>query len=108
MPVGLDHFARPDDSLAQAAVAGRLHRNFQGYTTDNADALIGLGASAIGRMPQGFVQNATDIGGYARAIEAGRLATAKGIVFTPDDRRRGQHHRAADVRFRRRRRGLRG
>jgi oxygen-independent coproporphyrinogen-3 oxidase len=88
--IGIDHFARPDDSLAQAAAAGRLHRNFQGYTTDNADALIGLGASAIGRMPQGFVQNSPDIGGYARAIEAGSLATAKGLVLTPDDRRRGQ------------------
>jgi oxygen-independent coproporphyrinogen-3 oxidase len=89
-PVGLDHFARPDDSLVQAAVAGRLHRNFQGYTTDSADALIGIGASAIGRVPQGFVQNSPDAGGYARAIESGRFATAKGIAFTADDVRRGR------------------
>ncbi len=78
MPVGLDHFARPDDRLAQAAAAGRLHRNFQGYTTDDADALIGIGASAIGRLPQGFVQNAPDLGGYARAIESGQLRDRQG------------------------------
>jgi oxygen-independent coproporphyrinogen-3 oxidase len=89
VPIGLDHFARPDDSLAAAAHAGRLRRNFQGYTTDRADALIGLGASAIGRLPQGFVQNAPDVGGYARALATGRLATARGIALTDDDRLRG-------------------
>jgi oxygen-independent coproporphyrinogen-3 oxidase len=72
------------------AAAGRLRRNFQGYTTDNADALIGIGASAIGRLPQGFVQNAPDIGGYTRAIEAGTFATARGIALSDDDRLRGQ------------------
>jgi oxygen-independent coproporphyrinogen-3 oxidase len=86
VPVGFDHFARPDDSLALAAKAGTLHRNFQGYTTDSADALIGFGASAIGRLPQGYVQNAPDIGGYTRAIEAGSLATTKGVAFTDGDR----------------------
>lgn len=89
VPVGLDHFARPDDGLARAAATGRLHRNFQGYTTDDADALIGIGASAIGRLPQGFVQNAPDLGGYARAIESGQFATVKGIALSGDDRRRG-------------------
>ena len=69
VPIGLDHFARPDDSLVQAATAGRLRRIFQDYTTDNADALIGLGASAIGRLPQGFVQSAPDIRGYAARSE---------------------------------------
>jgi oxygen-independent coproporphyrinogen-3 oxidase len=89
-PIGLDHYARPDDELAIAARAGRLRRNFQGYTTDEADALLGLGASAIGRLPQGFVQNAPDIGGYARAITSGRLATVKGVIFSTDDRLRGR------------------
>jgi oxygen-independent coproporphyrinogen-3 oxidase len=89
MPIGLDHFARPRDSMAQAAADGRLRRNFQGYTTDDADALLGLGASAIGRLPQGFVQNSPDFGGYARAIESGRLATVKGIAVDADDLRRG-------------------
>jgi oxygen-independent coproporphyrinogen-3 oxidase len=88
-PIGLDHYARPDDEMACAARSGRLRRNFQGYTTDQADALLGLGASAIGRLPQGFVQNAADVSGYARAIAAGRFATAKGIALSEDDRRRG-------------------
>jgi len=88
-PIGLDHFARPDDDLAAAARGGRLHRNFQGYTTDQADALIGLGASAIGRFAQGFVQNAPDIGSYARAIASGRLAAARGIALSAEDRLRG-------------------
>jgi oxygen-independent coproporphyrinogen-3 oxidase len=88
--IGLDHFARPDDALAIAARSGRLHRNFQGYTTDTADALIGLGASAIGRLPQGFVQNAADVGGYARAITNGQLATVKGLAFSADDHLRAR------------------
>jgi oxygen-independent coproporphyrinogen-3 oxidase len=90
VPVGLDHFARSDDPLALAATSGRLRRNFQGYTTDNADALLGLGASAIGRLPQGFAQNAADVRGYARAIEAGRFATVRGVAFTAHDHQRGR------------------
>jgi oxygen-independent coproporphyrinogen-3 oxidase len=87
--IGIDHFALPGDSLAEAANGGTLHRNFQGYTTDNASALVGLGASAIGRMPQGFVQNAPDIGGYARVVSSGQPATARGIELGEEDRRRG-------------------
>ncbi len=83
--VGLDHFARADDDLALAARSGTLHRNFQGYTTDAADALIGLGASAIGKLPQGFVQNAVDIAGYSRAVQSGRFATIKGVALNEDD-----------------------
>jgi oxygen-independent coproporphyrinogen-3 oxidase len=84
--VGLDHFALPEDELCIAACANRLHRNFQGYTTDDADALIGLGASAIGRLPQGFVQNAPDLAGYSRSIAGRRLATVKGLALSKDDR----------------------
>jgi len=87
--VGLDHFALPDDELCVAQRERRLHRNFQGYTTDDADALIGLGASAIGRLPQGFVQNAPDLGGYSRAVAAGRLPIVKGLTLSNDDRVRG-------------------
>jgi oxygen-independent coproporphyrinogen-3 oxidase len=87
--IGLDHFAEPTDSLALAARGGRLRRNFQGYTVDAADALIGIGASAIGRLPQGFVQNAPAVGAHARAVAAGRFATVKGIALTPEDRLRG-------------------
>jgi oxygen-independent coproporphyrinogen-3 oxidase len=85
VPIGLDHFALPDDDLAVAQKNGRLHRNFQGYTTDTADALIGLGASAIGQLPQGFAQNAPDIGGYSRTIAQGTFATVKGIAVSADD-----------------------
>lgn len=84
--VGLDHFALPDDELAVAARAGTLRRNFQGYTTDVADALVGLGASAIGKLPQGFVQNAPDLAGYTRAVAAGRFAIVKGLALTDEDR----------------------
>jgi oxygen-independent coproporphyrinogen III oxidase len=87
--IGLDHFALPHDDLAEAQRHLRLHRNFQGYTTDAADALIGLGVSAIGRLPQGFVQNHAEMGRYRRAIEERRFATAKGIPLRPDDRLRG-------------------
>jgi oxygen-independent coproporphyrinogen-3 oxidase len=83
--IGLDHFARPDDPLATQSV----NRNFQGYTTDHADALIGLGASAIGKLPQGYVQNAVAIGDYARRIRETGFATTRGIAFTEDDRIRG-------------------
>jgi oxygen-independent coproporphyrinogen-3 oxidase len=88
--IGIDHFADPADDLAIAAREGRLHRNFQGYTTDAADALIGLGASSIGRLPQGYVQNAPDLAGYARAVSAGRLATVRGIALSDDDRLRAR------------------
>ena len=84
--VGLDHFALPGDSLAIARQDGRLKRNFQGYTDDSADTLIGLGASAIGRMPQGFVQNAVATRDYLARIAEDRLATAKGYAFTGEDR----------------------
>lgn len=90
VPIGLDHFARPDDELARAAASGRLHRNFQGYTTDEADALVGFGASSISKLPQGFAQNAADVGAYSEAISARRLATVKGIAFSSDDRLRAR------------------
>ncbi|MFD1624057.1 oxygen-independent coproporphyrinogen III oxidase [Azospirillum griseum] len=86
--IGLDHFARPGDELAVQQQEGRLGRNFQGYTTDDADALLGFGASSIGALPQGYVQNAVPFDQYASAVEAGRLPTAKGIALTDDDRMR--------------------
>ena len=84
--IGLDHFARPDDELARAAATGRMHRNFQGYTTDDCPTLIGLGASSIGKMPAGYVQNAVLIGDYQRRIAEGRLAVSKGRAFAAEDR----------------------
>lgn len=84
--IGLDHFARADDSLATAAAAGRLRRNFQGYTTDDAPVLIGLGASAIGSLPAGYVQNAAPLEQYRTAINDGAFATVRGRATDTDDR----------------------
>ncbi|MGY3235036.1 MULTISPECIES: oxygen-independent coproporphyrinogen III oxidase [unclassified Bradyrhizobium] len=84
--IGFDHFALPDDKLAVAKREGRLRRNFQGYTDDAAETLIGLGASSIGRMPQGFVQNVVAIRDYLAHIAEHRFATTKGYAFTEDDR----------------------
>jgi oxygen-independent coproporphyrinogen-3 oxidase len=84
--IGLDHFARPGDSLALAQRAGKLARNFQGYTTDDAPALIGLGASSISALPQGYAQNKAEVPDYRKAILAGELAVARGIALSDDDR----------------------
>ena len=83
--IGLDHFAHPDDAMAKAAATGELHRNFQGYTTDPADALIGLGTTAIGSMPEGYAQNHPHMSDYRRAVLAGELPVAKGRPVTKDD-----------------------
>jgi oxygen-independent coproporphyrinogen-3 oxidase len=89
-PIGLDHYAVPADSLAIAARTRMLRRNFQGYTTDDASALIGIGTSAIGQLPQGYVQNASDTANYSRAITAGRFATVRGCALIETD---SPHHR---------------
>ncbi len=86
--IGLDHFARPDDALTRSAETGGLHRNFQGYTTDTSRTLLGLGPSAIGELPQGYIQNAAAPGAWGRAIAAGTLATVRGIALDSDDRLR--------------------
>lgn len=86
--IGLDHFAQPDDPLAQALRRGTLVRNFQGYTIDTARTLIGLGASAICAHAQGYAQNATDVPTYRARIMSGSLATARGRALTQDDRMR--------------------
>jgi oxygen-independent coproporphyrinogen-3 oxidase len=86
--IGLDHFARPTDALAVAARTGRLRRNFQGYSADDAPVLLGLGASSIGSLPQGYVQNAPGVPGWREAIAAGRLPVARGVALTAGDRLR--------------------
>ena len=80
--IGIDHFARSADGLAQKP----LRRNFQGYTSDAADALIGFGASAIGKLAGGYAQNAVSTPDYERRLAAGRLATARGITLSQEDR----------------------
>jgi oxygen-independent coproporphyrinogen-3 oxidase len=87
--IGLDHFARSDDALAKARQRGQLRRNFQGYTTDASSVLLGFGASAIGSLPQGYVQNVSPLKDYGEAIAGGRLPTAHGVALTADDRLRG-------------------
>ena len=87
-PVGIDHFALPNDRMAIAAREGRLRRNFQGYTDDAAEALIGLGASSIGQLPQGYVQNMPATGEYQRMADASGLAAVRGVEVSDDDRLR--------------------
>ena len=86
--VGIDHFARPDDPMARRQKDGRLHRNFQGYTTDEATALIGFGTSAIGSLPHGYIQNAPTTVAYREAVLNGRLPIVRGVALSEDDRLR--------------------
>ncbi len=79
--VGLDHFALPDDPLADAARSGSLHRNFQGYTVDDAEALIGLGASAISRLPQGICAECGRCGGLFTEYRGGALGDGEGLCL---------------------------
>lgn len=88
--IGIDHFARPGDGLAKAQARGKLRRNFQGYTDDPAEVLIGLGASSISRFPQGYVQNAPATRAWMGAIQAGRFAAARGHAFTAEDQWRAR------------------
>lgn len=83
--IGLDHYARPEDPLAAAAAAGRLRRNFQGYTDDPAAVLIPVGPSSIGRFGPGFVQNAIATDAWGRAVEAGHLPVARRLPVTAED-----------------------
>ena len=83
--IGIDHFALPTDEMAVAHAAGTLRRNFQGYTTDGAQTLIGLGASAISSLPQGFVQNITQELTWRAAIDRNEMPTARGVAVTEDD-----------------------
>jgi oxygen-independent coproporphyrinogen-3 oxidase len=87
--IGFDHFAKPGDPLAQAAASGRLHRNFQGFTDDDAPALLGLGASAIGSFPTLLAQNEKNAGRYRMLLSQDRLPVALGKARSADDRRRG-------------------
>jgi oxygen-independent coproporphyrinogen-3 oxidase len=89
VPVGIDHFARPGDSLAVALGEGRMRRNFQGYTDDGCQTLIGLGPSSVSRYRQGYAQNAVAMGDYVRLVEAGHLPAVRGIELTEEDRIRG-------------------
>jgi oxygen-independent coproporphyrinogen-3 oxidase len=90
LPVGIDHFVRPTDTMARALGNRRLRRNFQGYTVDAADTLIGIGASAISNFREGYTQNIVDIARYRAALSTGELPLAKGYVLTEDDKMRAR------------------
>ncbi|MFZ2099032.1 MAG: oxygen-independent coproporphyrinogen III oxidase [Oricola sp.] len=86
MRIGIDHFAKPGDSMAIAAREGRLYRNFQGYTTDACRTLIGLGASSISSYGDAYVQNIVPTSQYENTVRDGNLSAARGIQLTLDDR----------------------
>jgi oxygen-independent coproporphyrinogen-3 oxidase len=88
--IGIDHFATQEDGLSVAKKTGQLRRNFQGYTDDTAQVLVGLGASSISRFPQGYAQNAPATGAYTAAIREGRFSTTRGHAFRGDDLLRGR------------------
>ena len=83
--VGMDHFALPDDALAVAKRQGRLHRNFQGYSTQPDCDLIALGVSAIGRVGPSYSQNAKDLDEYRDLLHHGHLPVVRGLSVTRDD-----------------------
>ncbi len=88
IPVGFDHFALPSDSLAVAAAEGRVSRNFQGFTDDDAPVLIGFGASAISRFHDLIIQNEKRAGHYRQIAAEGRLAAVRGVHLGSDQQRR--------------------
>ncbi|MGT2516137.1 oxygen-independent coproporphyrinogen III oxidase (plasmid) [Sphingomonas panni] len=87
--VGFDHFARAEDPLALASAEGRLRRNFQAFTDDAADYVLGLGSSAISALPDRLLQNEKNTGRWHLAVGAGRLPVERGSYRSPDDQARG-------------------
>jgi len=86
--IGFDHFALPEDPLSIAQAQGDLRRNFQGYTTDVAETLVGFGASSISTMAQGYCQNSPHLGQYISQLEKRELATVRGLALGDDDKLR--------------------
>ena len=84
-PIGMDHFARPDDELARARREGRLRRNFQGYAVIPGDDVLAIGVSGIGDVRGHYVQNEKKLSTYEEAINAGRLPVARGVRRSADD-----------------------
>ncbi len=87
--IGMDHFAKPDDSLALAQAAGQLHRNFQGYTTHAECDLVAMGVSAISQIGRVYYQNEHDLAAYTQAVTQQQHAIKRGVCLTDDDLIRG-------------------
>ncbi|TXT39533.1 MAG: oxygen-independent coproporphyrinogen III oxidase [Comamonadaceae bacterium] len=83
--IGMDHFALPNDSLAVAKRQGRLHRNFQGYSTQPDCDMIGLGVSSIGRVGATYSQNAKTLEDYYDYLDQGQFPVVRGLALTRDD-----------------------
>lgn len=83
--IGMDHFAKPNDELAKLQNAGKLHRNFQGYTTQEECDLLGLGVSSISQIGDCYAQNQKDIRPYYESVEANGHALWKGCSLNQDD-----------------------
>ncbi|HDL02772.1 MAG TPA: coproporphyrinogen III oxidase, partial [candidate division Zixibacteria bacterium] len=83
--IGMDHFARPDDELAQALDNGTLHRNFMGYTTKRTGDMLGVGMSAIGNISGAFAQNLSGLDSYMNTIGEGKPAIYRGYQLSRDD-----------------------
>lgn len=83
--IGMDHFARPDDELAVAQRQGRLHRNFQGYSTRAECDLLAFGVSAIGKVGPSYAQNVKTTDEYYAALDENRLPVLRGLELTADD-----------------------
>ena len=84
--IGFDHYAKPDDAMSIAARDGSLKRNFQGDTVDEADTMLGLGASSIGQMREGYVQNAPNLKEWREIVESGELTVRRGLEINDEDR----------------------
>jgi oxygen-independent coproporphyrinogen-3 oxidase len=83
--IGMDHFAKPSDSLAQAQQAGKLHRNFQGYTTHPDCDLVALGVSSISQIGHSYLQNSADIAAYQDQLAQDTLPINRGLTLTQED-----------------------
>ena len=84
-PVGIDHFAKPNDKLIESYKTGRLRRNFMGYTDLPNDLIIGIGASSISGMADGIAQNVSNFDTYKKTVAAGELPTIRGWEYNEDD-----------------------
>ena len=88
--IGMDHFALPDDDLANAQLSGSLHRNFMGYTTHASCDLIGFGMSAISHVGDSFSQNARELHTWEMSVDQGRVPVWRGMELSFDDQVRAE------------------